>query len=124
MNMTLFGQSCLRAATSEELVAIADLAVGRSCDLRSMALDDQGGKLHVPLADRSSAAGAVSELIVRRVIEFSAYAPRGSRLFDIDGLSYDERTRRVLIRSDAGLDMVVTVERLDVVLRPRRRRRQ
>ncbi len=123
MNRTLFGQSSLRAATSDELAAIADLVVGWSCDLRGMALDDQGGKVHVQLVDRSSDTGAVSELIVRRVTEFSAYAPRGSRLFDIDGLSYDERSRRVLLRSDGGLDVIVTVDRLDVALRPRRRRR-
>jgi hypothetical protein len=122
MNRTLFGQSSLRAATPDELGAIADAVVGRSCDLRGMALDDQGGKVHVLLVDRSG-TGAVSELIVRRVTEFSAYAPRGSRLFDVDGLSYDERSRRVLLRSDAGLDVIVTVDRLDVALRPRRRRR-
>jgi hypothetical protein len=123
MNRTLFGQSSLRAATSDELAAIADAVVGRSCDLRSMALDDQGGKVHVLLVDRSSGTDSVSELIVRRVTEFSAFAPRGSRLFDVDGLSYDEPSRRVLLRSDAGLDVIVTVDRLDVALRPRRRRR-
>jgi hypothetical protein len=123
MNRTIFGQNSLRAGTPEELADIAGLVVGRCCDLRSMALDDQGGKVHVPVVDRSSETGAVFELIVRRVIELSAYAPRGSRLFDIDALGYDERARRVLIRSDGGLDMIVTVERLDVALRPRRRRR-
>jgi hypothetical protein len=115
--------SNLKAGTARELAEIAGLVVGRSCDLRSVALDDQGGKLHVPLVDHSGAGGAVSELIVRRVVEFSAYAPRGSRLFDVDGLSYDERSRRVLMRSEGGLDVVVTVERLDVALRVRLRRR-
>ncbi|MGH8975688.1 MAG: hypothetical protein ACRD0C_21090 [Acidimicrobiia bacterium] len=112
----------LKARTSGELAEIAGLVVGRSCDLRSVALDDQGGKLHVPLVDHSDGGGAVSELIVRRVVEFSVHAARGRRVFDVDGLSYDRRARRVSIRSEGRLDVVVTVERLDVALRMRPRR--
>jgi hypothetical protein len=113
----------LKAGTPRELAEIAGLVVGRSCDLRSVALDDQGGKLHVPLVDHSGGGGADSELIVRRVVEFSVHATAGSRVFDVDGLSYDRRTRRVSVHSDGGLDVVVTVERLDVALQPGRRRR-
>lgn len=112
------GMSTLKAGTSGELKELADLVVGRTCDLRSVALDHQGGKLHVPLVDRSGGSGPVSELIVRGVVEFSSRVADGaSRMFDVDGLSYDRRTRRVSIRSRGGLDLLVTVERLDVALR-------
>lgn len=123
MNRSAFGQMLLKARTSGELTEIAGLVVGRPCDLRSVALDDQGGKLHVPLGDHAAGGGGGAELIVRRVVEFSVAAPRGSRVFDVDGLTYDPRTRRISVRSDRGFDVLVTVERLDVALRFRRRSR-
>ena len=106
----------LCATTKDDLAEIAALVRGRACDLRAVALDDQGGKLHIPLA-ADPAPG--SELIVRRIMEFSIDDPEATRWFDLEAIHYDRRTRRLSIRSSGHLEFHLTVERLDVALKMR-----
>jgi len=93
--------------------------------VRAVALDDQSGKLHVPLLAkvdrRSPKAGAVAagELIVRRVEEFQVEGDARRRWFELDGLAYEPATRRVSIGSNGRSQFALTVEELDVTLRIR-----
>ena len=92
--------------------------------MRAVALDDQSGKLHIPLlakVDRrsSSVSVAAGELIVRKVEEFAVEGASRRRWFDLDGLAYEPATRRVSIRSDGRSQFALTVEELDITLRIR-----
>ncbi|HEV8624818.1 MAG TPA: hypothetical protein VG034_10215 [Acidimicrobiia bacterium] len=92
--------------------------------MRAVALDDQSGKLHVPLlakVDRRSSTVriAAGELIVSRVEEFLVEGATRRRWFDLDGLAYEPATRRVSIGSDGRSQFALTVEKLDVTLRIR-----
>jgi hypothetical protein len=87
-----------------------------------VALDDQSGKLHVPLfSDRRSSTGRVAagELIVRRVEEFVVEGATRRRWFELDGLLYEPVTRRVSIGSGGRSQFALTVEDLDITLRIR-----
>lgn len=110
----------LCATTKDDLAEIAALVRGRACDLRAVALDHQGGKLHIPVV-AGQAPG--TELIVRRIIEFSIEDPEATRWFDLDRLSYDRRSQRLSIHSSGPLEFRLTVDRLDVALRLRADRR-
>ncbi|MCA1846757.1 MAG: hypothetical protein LC792_26905 [Actinobacteria bacterium] len=116
--------AAVNAQTPSGLKDILRRARGWTCDVRAVALDDQSGKLHVPLVDRSdrrSPAGraAAAELIVRRVEEFLIEGPARTRWFDFEGLTYEPATRRILIGSDGRCQFALTVEALDVTLRIR-----
>ena len=92
--------------------------------MRAVALDDQSGKLHIPLlakVDRrsSSVSVAAGELIVRKVEEFLVEGASRRRWFDLDGLAYEPATRRVSIGSDGRSQFALTVEELDITLRIR-----
>jgi len=92
--------------------------------VRAVALDDQSGKLHIPLlakVDRrsSSVSVAAGELIVRKVEEFAVEGASRRRWFDLDGLAYEPATRRVSIGSDGRSQFALTVEELDITLRIR-----
>ena len=76
------------ARTLTGLRAIVRRARGWTCDIREVALDDQAGKLHVPLLARvdrrsPSVRVAAGELIVRRVEEFAIEVPRRTRWFEL-----------------------------------------
>ena len=92
--------------------------------MRAVALDDQTGKLHVPLVvkvDRRSSPARVAagELIVSRVEEFLVEGATRRRWFELDGLAYEPATRRVSIGSDGRSQFALTVEKLDITLRIR-----
>jgi hypothetical protein len=112
------------ARSARGLTAIVQRARGWTCDVRGVALDDQSGKLHVPLlakVDRrsSSVRVAAGELIVSRVEEFLVEGATRRRWFELDGLAYEPATRRVSIGSDGRSQFALTVEELDVTLRIR-----
>jgi len=108
----------LRVKTAGELPGVVGLVRGRSCDVRSVALDHEGGKLHVPLRHPDTRPSPVAyELIVRRVVEFSVGDAAGSRWFALDDLLYDPHSRQLRIRSNRGIQFLLTVDRLDVALR-------
>jgi hypothetical protein len=112
------------ATTAVGLGAIVRRARGWMCDVRAVALDDQSGKLHVPLLEKGdrrspSARVAAGELIVRRVEEFAIEGPTRTRWFELGRLAYDRATRRVTIGPDGRSQFGLTVEALDITLRIR-----
>jgi len=112
------------ATTTVGLGAIVRRARGWMCDVRAVALDDQSGKLHVPLLEKAdrrspSARVAAGELIVRRVEEFAIEGPARTRWFELGRLAYDRVTRRITIGPDGRNQFGLTVEALDVTLRIR-----
>ena len=116
--------NAVNARSARGLTAIVRRARGWTCDVRGVALDDQSGKLHVPLlakvARRSSIIRiAAGELIVSRVQEFQVEGATRRRWFDLDGLAYEPATRRVSIGSDGRSQFALTVEKLDITLRIR-----
>jgi hypothetical protein len=116
--------TAVNATTVDGLRAIMRRARGWTCDVRAVALDDQSGKLHLPLlekVDRRSPSVRVTagELIVRRVEEFSIEGATRTRWFELDGLAYEPATRRLSIGSDGRSQFAVTVEELAVTLRIR-----
>jgi hypothetical protein len=118
------GATLVNATTAVGLGAIVRRARGWTCDVRAVALDDQTGKLHVPLlekVDRRSPAARVAagELIVRRVEEFAIEGPARIRWFELGRLAYDGASRRVTIGPDGRSQFALTVEALDVTLRIR-----
>ena len=106
-----------------DLARVAERVRGRGCDLKQVALDPDRGELHVPILDRDPSgrgSGPVAaQLIVRRIVEFAMEGSGGVRWFELDGIAYDDATRRLSIRSDTGLAFVLTVDHLDVALKPR-----
>lgn len=117
----------VRVVAPDALAEVVRLLRGRACDLRSVALDDQGGNLYVPVSDRAAPAGprpsprnggrrGGAELVVRRVVEFALQGSEAIRWFDLDGLVYDDHTRRLAIVSNGPLRLILTVERLDLTL--------
>ena len=117
--------SAVKAKCPDGLRSILRRARGWTCDVRGVALDDQSGKLHVPLLekpDRRSPSRRVpaGELIVGRVEEFLFEgAAACSRWFELDGLGYEPATGRLTIVSDGRSQFTLTVETLDVTLRIR-----
>jgi hypothetical protein len=116
--------SAVNARSARGLSAIVRRARGLTCDVRAVALDDQTGKLHVPLVikvDRRSSPAriAAGELIVSRVEEFLVEGATRRRWFELDGLAYEPATRRVSIGSDGRSQFALTVEKLDITLRIR-----
>jgi hypothetical protein len=113
------------ARTSSGLRQILRRARGWVCDVRGVALDDQSGKLHVPLVEKPDRRAPqrrvpAGELIVRRVEEFLFEgASSRSRWFELDGLAYEPATQRLTIASDGRSQFALTVETLDVTLRVR-----
>ena len=117
------GPNAVDARTPSGLRAILRRARGWTCDVRAVALDDQSGKLHVPLLEKSDrrlpGPRAAGELIVCRVEEFLIEGPARTRWFEFGGLAYEPATRRVSIGSDGRSQFALTVEALDVTLRIR-----
>jgi hypothetical protein len=116
--------NALNARSARGLSAIVRRARGWSCDVRAVALDDQSGRLHVPLlarVDRRSPGERVGagELVVKLVEEFVVEGATRRRWFELDGVVYEPATRRVSIRADGRSQFVLTVEELDVTLRIR-----
>jgi hypothetical protein len=116
--------SAVNAKSVSGLRGIVRRTRGWSCDVRSVALDDQSGKLHVPFVEKvdrrsPSARPAAGELIVRRVEEFAVEGATRNRWFELDGLVYEPSTRRLSIGSDGRSQFALTVESLDVTLRIR-----
>jgi hypothetical protein len=115
--------NAVNARSARGLAAIVRRARGWTCDVRAVALDDQTGKLHVPLLAKlhrsSSDRVAAGELVVNRVEEFVVEGAARRRWFELDGLAYEPVTRRVSIRSDGRSQLALTVEELDVTLRIR-----
>jgi len=116
--------NAVNARSVRGLTAIVRRARGWTCDVRAVALDDQSGKLHVPLlakVDRRSSTGRVAagDLIVSRVEEFVVEGASRRRWFELDGLAYEPATRRVSIASGGRSQFALTVEELDVTLRIR-----
>src|SRR5437867_13456919 len=94
--------NAVKATTPNGLRAIGRRARGWTCDVRDVALDDQSGKLHVPLLEKvdrrsPSVRGAAAELIVHRVEEFLIEGAARTRWFELDGVAYEPATRRVSI---------------------------
>src|SRR5256885_5593119 len=86
------------ATTVTGLRAIVRRARGWSCEVRSVVLDDQSGKLHVPLlekVDRRSPSGRVAAggLILRPVEEVAIEGPARPRGVELGRVSLDPATR-------------------------------
>ena len=117
--------NALNARSPHALKAIVRRARGWTCDVRAVALDDQSGKLHVPLLEKvdngrgPSGRIAAGELIVHRVEEFLIEGATRRRWFELDGVAYEPETRRVSIGADGRSQFGITVEDLDVTLRIR-----
>ena len=127
----------VKVKAAGELAAVAELVRGRGCDLKSVVLDEANGVLHVPVLDRSVVgagrrpavaprrdAQVMSELVVRRIVEYSVEGAAGADWFDLDALVYDRASQRLSIRSTSPFRFVLTVDDLDVVLKirdPKRR---
>lgn len=125
------GVKTLGVTDPEDLAAITRVVRGKACDLKAVALDDQGCHLYVPILNRTIAqsrsgrsslspqshGSVVGELIVRGVEEFSIEGSVGIRWFEIDTLVYEEHVRQLSIRSGRAFRFLLTVERLDVALR-------
>jgi hypothetical protein len=116
--------NAVNARSARGLAAIVRRARGWTCDVRFVALDDQSGRLHIPLlakVDRRSSTDRVAagELVVNLVEEFVIEGATRRRWFELDGLAYEPATRRVSIRSDGRSQFALTVEELDVTLRIR-----
>lgn len=117
--------AALNAKSPTALGSILRRARGWTCDVRGVALDDQTGRLHVPLlekTDRRSPSRRVpaGELIIHRVEEFLFEgAAARKRWFELDGLAYEPATGRLTIASDGRSQFALTVETLDVTLRIR-----
>jgi hypothetical protein len=62
---------------------------------------------------------SAGELIVCRVEEFLVEGAVRTRWFELDGLIYEPRTRRLSIGSGGRSQFALTVECLDVTLRVR-----
>lgn len=120
----------LAASIPSALAELAELLRGRVCDLGQVALDDQGGKVHIPVLERLDGAGAGSistdrppgervagELVVRRVVEFSVEGAGAGRWFELDALVWDGVTRRLSVTSTGPLRLHMGVEGIDVALR-------
>jgi hypothetical protein len=124
MNTRPPSHNAVNARSVRGLTAIVRRARGWTCDVRAVALDDQSGKLHVPLLARvdrrsSSVRVAAGELIVCRVEEFLIEGATRRRWFELDGLVYEPATKRISIGSDGRSQFALTVEELDVTLRIR-----
>jgi hypothetical protein len=118
------GAGAVDARTVTGLRAIARRARGWTCDVRAVALDDQTGKLHIPLLERvdrrsPSVRVVAGELIVRRVEEFAIEGPARTRWFELGRLAYDRDARRMSIGPEGRSQFDLTVEALDVTLRIR-----
>ena len=117
--------TAVNAKNPTALRSILRRARGWLCDVRGVALDDQTGKLHVPLvekADRRSPSRRLpaGELIVHRVEEFLFEgAAARKRWFELDGLAYEPAAGRLTITSDGRSQFALIVETLDVTLRIR-----
>jgi hypothetical protein len=110
------------ATTETDLARLVGLVRGWTCEITSVALDDQAARLHLPLAppaERPRPGAAVAgELVVRRVAEFSMENGAGRRRrFALEGLLYDASSGRLSIRSATATQFVIGVDRLDVGLR-------
>lgn len=111
-----------RVQGANDLDVLVGLIRGRACDLHLVALDDQSGRLHIPIlrsrgSKRSPGRSVEGELTVRSVVEFSLAGSTSVRWFNLDGLSYQQRTHQLAISSDRALQFLLTVERLDVAVR-------
>ncbi|HVW32005.1 MAG TPA: hypothetical protein VHL53_05660 [Acidimicrobiia bacterium] len=116
--------SAVRAKTVTGLRTIERRARGWTCDVRGVALDDQSGKLHVPLVEKvdrrsPSTRVAAGELIVHRVEEFALEGAARARWFEFDTIGYEPATRRLSIASAGRSQFALTVEGLEVTLRIR-----
>jgi hypothetical protein len=114
----------VNATTVAGLRAIVRRARGWTCDVRSVALDDQSGKLHLPFLEKvdgrsPSVRVPAGELIVRQVEEFLVEGAARTRWFELDGLVYEPAIRRISIGSDGRSQFALTVEALDITLRVR-----
>jgi len=109
------------ARTPADLARLVRLVHGWTCDITSVALDDQSARLHLPLAPpaerRRPGAGVAGELVVRRVAEFSIEHAGRRRRFALEGLLYDASSGRLSIRCATATQFVIGVDTLDVVLR-------
>ena len=116
-------RNAVNARSARGLNAIVRRAHGWTCDVREVALDDQSGKLHVPLFARTQRSSrdrvAAGELVVNRVEEFVVEGATRRRWFELDSVAYEPATRQVSIRSDGRSQFALTVEELDVTLRIR-----
>jgi hypothetical protein len=115
----------VNAKTESGLRSILRRARGWVCDVQGVALDDQTGKLHVPLLEKPdrrspSVRHAAGELIVGRVEEFLVEGPATrNRWFELDGLVYEPATGQLTIASGGRGQFGLIVETLDVTLRIR-----
>lgn len=115
-----------RAQTARDLPIVVDLIRDRPCDLHLVALDDQTGRLHVPVLRSPRTKGPTGrviegELMVAGVVEFSLTGATGVRWFRLGGLSYQHGSRQLAISSNRSLRFLLTVDHLDVTVRRMRR---
>ena len=121
----------MRATASDELESIAGFLHDRWFDLEEVTFDNARNELHVPFLDRRPGSGRIrrrlagraeaepqvaGELVVSHVVSYSIDDRAGVQWFDFNWISYDEQTRRLSIRSNIPLEVLITVEDLDVSL--------
>jgi hypothetical protein len=121
----------MRATVSDELESIAGFLHDRWFDLEEVRLDNTRNELRVPFLDRRPGSGRIrrrlagraeegpqvaGELVVSNVVGYSIDDRAGVRWFDFKWISYDDQTRRLSIRSNMPLEVLIIVEDLDVSL--------
>ena len=104
-----------RAGAPHDVADLARRLSGYVVDLHAVALDDQTGRLHIPLVP--AAGGPAGKLLVGRVADLTVERGRKVRWFGLDGLAYDPALRRLTVVSVNGLRLAVGVEALELTLR-------
>lgn len=122
--------TAVRATVPEDLANITDLIHDRWFDLDSVVIDKEAGQLRVPVLDRRPGSGwlrrllsrtsdsepIAAELVVRGVRDCSIDDQAGIRWFDFNRVRYDVAARRLSIESNVPLEIVATVDDLDVTV--------
>jgi hypothetical protein len=123
--------TAVRATAPEDLAEITDLIHDRWFDLDSVVIDEEAAQIRVPMLDRRPGSGwlrrllsrtsdsepvIAGELVVRCVRECSIEDQAGIRWFDFNRVRYDEAARRISIESNVPLEIVATVDDLDVTV--------
>lgn len=121
----------LRVTVPDDLSRITALIHDRWFDLDSVVFDHEAAQIRVPVLNRRPGSGRLrrllsrsgeveptieAELLVRGVRDCSIDDQAGIRWFDFNGLRYDPTAHRLSIECNVPLEIVATVEDLDVTV--------
>jgi hypothetical protein len=123
-----------RASDPSELPALADHLHDRYFDIEELTVDRETKQLRLPLYDRRPNVGWLGQLVGRqppspaaelqvdRVVAYAVHDRAGVRWFDIDGLYADASTDKLILRSNLPLELVITVDGVEVSIAPEKDR--